>query len=351
MRNKGKRVLVVATSRNTQGGISSVVNAHENCAYWKEYNVERLETHTDGSKWHKFKVAFISFLRFIFIAPRYDLVHIHLSEITSTLRKVPFFIIAKLYRKKTIIHFHSFDPQTTVNGKYKSVYKFLFSHADRVLVLSLSWKKWIKEYLGLSENIVVVLNPCLTPISPDIQKEKQPVVLYAGAINNRKGYKDLIRAFALIANQCSDWQLVFAGTGEIEKGKQLATELAISKQVSFPGWITGDEKRKAFSTASIFCLPSYAEGFPTAILDACSYGLPFITTPVGGIPDIIKHNEDGLLFEPGDIDTLSKLLFLLISDKQLREKLGAASLKLAQTTFSLQQIGLQVRSIYQELLK
>jgi len=351
MRNKGKRVLIVATSGKTQGGISSVINAHEDCAYWKEYNIERLETHTDGSKWKKLRIALFAFLRFIFIAPRYDLIHFHLSEIASTLRKVPFFMVAKLYRKKTIIHFHSFDPQTTVNGKHKSVYKYLFSHADKVIVLSLSWKKWIKEYLGLSENIVVVLNPCITPISADIQKDRLPVILYAGAINDRKGYKDLINAFGMIANKVPDWKLILAGTGEIEKGKQLATELCISSQVSFPGWVIGTEKNALFATASIFCLPSYAEGFPTAVLDACSYGLPFITTPVGGIPDIINHNENGLLFEPGDIDTLSQLLFQLISDEVLRKRLADASLELAQTTFSLQEIGQQVRSIYQELLQ
>lgn len=344
-----KKILIVATSAKTQGGISSVINAHKRCSYWNEYTIKWLETHIDGNKFQKLLIAISRFFQFIFIAPAYDLIHIHLSEPPSTLRKFPFFLFAKIYRKKTIIHFHSFDPQTTINSRFKSLYKFIFSHTNKVIVLSESWKRWIQEYLGLSENIIIIHNPCTTPIATK-SGDKKPIILYAGAINNRKGYKDLIQSFSKISHQCADWTLILAGTGEIAEGERLVAKLGLSNRVFFPGWVRGEKKESLFLSASIFCLPSYAEGFPMAILDACSYGLPFITTPVGGIPDIITHGENGLLFQPGDIDSLTKELLLLITNESLRNKLGSASLKLARTTFCLEEIGKEVNVLYNELL-
>lgn len=74
----------------------------------------------------------------------------------------------------------------------------------------------------------------------------------------------------------------------------------------FLGWVSGEAKDNAFKEAMIFCLPSYAEGFPMSVLDAWSYGLPVITTPVGGIPDVAQDGVNMLLFNPGDIDMLAK---------------------------------------------
>jgi len=350
MNNNRKKILIIATSSKTQGGISSVINAHQNCDYWNNYDIQWLETHTDTNLLNKLLIALIRFFKFIFIASSFDLIHIHLSQPPSAFRKFPFFLVAQAYRKIIIVHFHSFDPQTTINSRYKPLYKYIFSHADKVIVLSELWKKWIQKYLSLSKNIVIIHNPC-TATASTTHHQKQPFILYAGALNERKGYKDLMKAFHKISNQCPDWNLVLAGTGEIEEGKRIALKLGLADRIHFPGWIVGEEKNSFFSTAGIFCLPSYAEGFPMAVLDACSYGIAFITTPVGGIPDIIIDGENGLLFEPGNIDALAEKLLLLIKDEFLRKKLGKASLHLAQTTFCLQKIGEEMNSLYKELLK
>lgn len=344
------RVLMVATSRKTKGGITAVLKAYEGSPFWRDFHVKWLETHADGNKFHKLLWAIRSYFLALFLIPRYNIIHIHLSEVPSALRKTPFFILSKIYRKKVIIHFHSFSPKTTIGGPYKKLYFFLFSKADKIIVLSQSWKRWVNEYLSLSKHVEVVYNPCeeIEDISPMVKKEN--IILYAGALNERKGYKDLIKAFHKLAKKNPTWKLVLAGNGQISEANKLAKTLSIDGQVETTGWITGKEKDQLFRKARIFCLPSYAEGFPTAILDACSYGIAFITTPVGGIPDIITDKKEGLLFAPGDIDRLAGCLQKLINDVLLRDKLSLAAKELSNTIFNLKSTDCRIRKIYDDLL-
>lgn len=350
MEDMKKKVLIVATSRKTQGGISSVVKAHEKCSFWVDYKCRWLETHMDGSLLSKLAKAVTAYCLAILLIPQYSIVHIHLSEPPSALRKMPIFLLSKFYRKKVVVHFHSFSPETTINGKYNKLYTFLFTKADRVIVLSTSWKKWVNEAIPQVKNVEIVYNPCeeVSHILPDEQRED--IILYAGALNERKGYRDLITAFHSLASKYPTWILILAGNGQIVEANKYAASLNISDQIKTVGWISGQVKDSLFRKARIFCLPSNAEGFPTAILDACSYGIAFITTPVGGIPDIISDGRQGLLFQPGNITKLTECLDLLMSDKVYRERLSERAWELSQTAFHIDVTDQSIRKIYNELL-
>lgn len=206
-------------------------------------------------------------------------------------------------------------------------------------------EKYVNDTFHLGDKIQVIYNPCTTEILPE-KYTKQHIILYAGTVNKRKGYADMIKAFAKIASQYPDWKIVFAGNGEIDNGKKLAKELGIESQAQFLGWINGKDKDKAFKEASIFCLPSYAEGFPMAVLDAWAYGLPVITTPVGGIPDIAKDGENLLLFQPGDCDKLAIQMERLMTDETLRNHLIEQSIILSQTTFNIDTINKEIETLY-----
>lgn len=255
---------------------------------------------------------------------------------------------AKIWRKKVIVHFHAFSPDTTIRSKYKNIYKYLFGKADVVIVLSGMWKEYVNEVFHLSDKIRVLYNPCTAEVS-DKRYSKKKQILYAGTLNGRKGYNDLIKAFALISNDFIDWKILFAGNGEIEQGKDMSKRLGIEKQIVFLGWVNGEVKDKFFKEATIFCLPSYAEGFPMSVLDAWAYGLPVITTPVGGLPDIAKEGENLLLFNPGDIEMLAKQLKKMIEDEALRSHIAQESLKLAQTTFNIDIINKKLGEIYDDI--
>lgn len=84
---KSKKVLVVATSRKTRGGITSVVKAHETGEQWKKYHCRWIETHRDGVAWKKRANLINVFAQFAFFIPFYDLVHIHTADASLATRK------------------------------------------------------------------------------------------------------------------------------------------------------------------------------------------------------------------------------------------------------------------------
>lgn len=343
------RVLVVATSRKTRGGITSVVKAHETGEQWKKYHCRWIQTHRDGFAWRKLLYLFTALLEYLVLLPWYDIVHIHVATTQSARRKKIFFELAKIMHKKTIFHFHPSNEKFLYESANKSLYRNLFSRADLVLVLSEQWRRWIKEALGLTEHIEVLYNPC--PIVERKPELKQNEILFAGTVIPRKGYADLIRGFAKIASKHPDWKVVIAGNGEIDKAKAIAKECGIENQVVFLGWVNGHAKDLAFQRASIYCLASDGEGFPMGVLDAWAYGIPCVVTPVGGLPDIVIDGENALVFPVGDVDILARQLERMISDNGLRNRIAQASLELAHTTFNVKNLNHALEGIYSKLLK
>lgn len=340
------KVLVVATSRKTRGGITSVVKAHEMGEQWKQFHCRWIQTHIDTNSMAKICYFIKAFLLFIILLPFYDLVHIHLAAVN---RKIPFVFLTKLFGKKLIIHLHFPEASTTLYDKrLSSRYYWCMKKADVVVVLSYQWKKLIENLFPDINKLIVIYNPCPKVIR-NLDEKTDKYLLYAGIISHRKGFDDLIKAFAKVHKQCPGWRVVFAGNGEIDNAKQLAKMNGIEKECVFLGWVSGKDKEIVFQNASAYCLPSYAEGFPMGVLDAWAYGLPVITTPVGGLIDVLKPDVNALVNEPGDIDALAENI-KKITDSQLRRELSIHSIELAESIFSVRQICKQIGEVYKGLL-
>ena len=313
------KVLVIATSRKTRGGITSVVKAHETGEQWKKYHCRWIETHRDGNSIRKLWYLGTALVEYICLLPFYDIVHIHLATTQSAKRKKMFFYLAKWLSKKVILHFHPSNEKFLFEPMNSKLYRKLFSKADLVLVLSEQWRCWIKMALGLSNHIEVLYNPC--PIVNRRDDLRKNHILFAGTIISRKGYETLIRGFARIAQEHSDWKVIFAGNGEIANAMKIVECCGIQNQVEFLGWVTDKDKEKVFQEASVYCLASDGEGLPMGVLDAWAYGIPCVVTPVGGIPDIVVDGENGLVFSIGDVDGLANKLRMIISDRTLRKNI------------------------------
>lgn len=340
-------VLVIATSRKTRGGITSVIKAHQTGEQWQKFHCKWIETHRDGNPIRKLWYLFSAILQYLFLLPFYDIVHIHIATTQSAKRKQLFFYPAKWMKKKIIFHFHPSNEKFLFEPYNQKLYKKLFSQADLILVLSEQWKKWLEESLGITEHVEVLYNPC-----PRVNRRediRENNILFAGTIIPRKGYGDLIKAFAKIAKKYPNWKIIFAGNGEIENAKKIASEYGISNQIVFPGWINGKKKEETFQKASIYCLASDGEGFPMGVLDAWAYGIPCVVTPVGGIPDIIKDEVNGLIFPVGDIDTLASKLEKLITNKDLRTKIVKETDKYVNNEFNVSSINQKLGQIYSNL--
>jgi glycosyltransferase involved in cell wall biosynthesis len=345
-----KKVIVVATSFKSKGGINSVIISYTKTKLWIDWECYWLETHSDKSKIQKLFILLKGLIKFVLIIPKYSIVHIHLSEPYSALRKFLFLKIACIFKKRIIIHFHSFSPETTISGKFQSVYYKLFSLADKILVLSSVWKFWIiRKWPELTDKIDILYNPCPS-INFENNIKKSRIILYAGELNSRKGYNDLINGFAKVASRNNEWKLVFAGNGDIEKARRMALDLNIENQVVFKGWVSGSDKDELLRNASIFCLPSYAEGFPMSVLEAWAYYIPVITTLVGGLSDIVIDGVNALVIKPGDIDQIAIAIEKLIQDVNLRDHICNGGLLLSNSIFNLEEKCKQLDLIYSSLL-
>lgn len=347
------KVLVVATSRMTRGGITSVIRAYESTPMWHKFRCHWVQTHRDGSSWRKILYFFSGIFDFLVRVPFYDIVHIHTADYGTQKRKRIFVWLAKLFKKKIVVHLHSSGPEYSIGGKYIGLYDYSFKVADRILVLSTQWRDIVvKNYNIDSKKVIVLYNPC--PLIPklsslDSVNQKNKYILFAGTLTRRKGYEELIKAFAKIASQNPEWQVWFAGNGEIEKAKKLAKDLTIYSQVKFLGWVSGSEKDTVFRNASIYCLPSYSEGFPMGVLDAWAYHLPVVSTPVGGLPDVAVNGKNILLFTPGDINALSLALNSLITNTLLYKRICIESANLAEYKFNVFNITKELENIYNSL--
>ena len=100
----------------------------------------------------------------------------------------------------------------------------------------------------------------------------------------------------------------------------------------------------------VFVLPSYNEGMPLAILEAMSYGVPIISTNVGGIPTLVENGVNGFIISPGDILHLENSLRLLISDVDLRQRMSDNNYNKIKSEYSIENNMKKIHKIYQDLI-
>lgn len=342
------KVLIVGTSKYTRGGITAVIKTQQRGEQWNRFHCKWIGYHVDRAAWIKVLYYAYAIVCYCLYLPFYQIVHYQFSLQTDAKRSYYFFKIAKLIGKKTIIHLHCGDQLPEI---WSPMYEEMFTKCDMALVLSPSIKRKVEEYIGTNHRVEVLFNPCPTigQITPFEKREKE--ILFAGTLNSNKGYADLICGFAKIAQKHPDWKVVFAGNGQVEQAKALVQSLGVENQCQFLGWVNGEQKDAAFRRASVLCLASYQEGFPMAVLDAWAYGVPVVSTPAGGLIDIIQEGKNGLLFEAGNIDQMAEKLDRIISDDTLRKNIGGESRMLAYTTFNINTINNQLGDLYEELSK
>ncbi|WP_293091832.1 glycosyltransferase family 4 protein [Moorena sp. SIOASIH] len=257
-----------------------------------------------------------------------DLIHVHFSQRSSTIRKMILMLIALAFHVPVVLHAHGSQYHLFYNGLpqwAKRIISSLFRQSAYLIVLSQSWKNFYQSSFGLkAEQVVILPNPVEFPSKiPERTSCNQIMLVFLGQIGQRKGVFDLIRAFAsLPAEQKACSELIIAGDGEVEQACKLVESLDLGDYIKVPGGIDSGQRDALLAKADIFILPSYNEGLPMAMLEAMGWGLPVITTPVGGIPELVVHGDNGLLVKPGEIPELSMAMQTLINDQALRLSLG-----------------------------
>ncbi|MFP7171622.1 glycosyltransferase family 4 protein [Terribacillus halophilus] len=347
---------MVGSSPNVKGGITTVINHFRNNKFSNDVKITFLSTYVESTKIKMMSYYIFSLFKLIFLLlfKNIDVVHIHMSERGSFVRKYFIFTLSKTFNKKIIIHMHGaeFHEFYVSSSKFlkKCIVKLL-KDSDIVIALGNQWKKRILD-IEPDTNIKVLKNAVDIPMLPKKVKVNTIHVLFLAVLIKRKGIVDLVHAASkLVGNLYDKYNIVFdiggSGAEEMEV-KELVNKLGLSENFKFHGWIGNAKKKELLSKADIFVLPSYNEGLPMSILEAMSYGLPIISTNVGSIDEAVISGENGYLISPGNIEELSKAIEKIITDNQFIT-MGNKSYSYALTNFSNEQYFKKVEQMYLEL--
>jgi glycosyltransferase involved in cell wall biosynthesis len=323
------KVVMLGPELKQMGGIATVENLILNHAP-SDVEIHHIPTHNDGSVALRVRLFANAIWQSIlqFSTADVEAVHIFLSQRGSAVRNAILTLIARAYRKPVIIHaqsseFHVF--YDSLPGVGKLLLRSIFRQCAYFIALSESWKKYYTQSLKLEDTQAVVLpNPVQLPAHvPDRSSSETATFLFLGRIGQRKGAFDLIRAFAALPEELkTQAHLFMAGDGEVEKARSMVQELNLGQCVTILDWLNPEQRDTYLAKADVFVLPTNNEGLPLALLEAMGWGLPGITTPVGGIPELVTSGQDGILVEPGNVEQLSQAIQSLIENKELRLTLG-----------------------------
>lgn len=286
--------------------------------------------------------------------PGVMLVHIHFSKRGSTMRKVLLAWMTVRAGQPLILHAHSgsFDrffgalplPAQRLIGH-------VFGRADRVIVLSRHWRDFYVQKVGLdSRRIVILNNPVAVPATvPERAGRAQVQLLFLGRISGHKGAFDLLQAYAALPEALRlRTRLVFAGDGEVEALRVQAQ--AFGRAVEVHSWVGAEQRDALLESSDIFVLPSYYEGVPMAMLEAMAHGLAVVSTRVGGIPEVIQDQHEGLLIAPGEPAQLREALTCLIESESRRLAMGRHARQRAQG-FDAHRYAARLLGVYEQVLQ
>ena len=336
-----RSVLMVGTSPNVRGGISTVVRGYHSGGLFDRFDIRYVPTHRDGTAAQKAVAAlkgYATLLRLLFTADA-PLVHIHLSSRASFWRKSIVCAMTGLRRRPYVLHVHGSEFSKFYHQECGAFSKWIvrrvLERAALLLALSGQWSDELKR-IAPRAKIQTLPNAVHLHEVPSGPAPEAPLrILFAGRIGARKGTFELLRAFARLAPDYPSATLVCAGDGEGEELMQLAGALAVTKRVECPGWLSPEQMAGELSRATLFALPSHNEGVPMALLEAMSRSLPVLTTPVGGIPEVIENDRNGLMVPAGDVDAIEAALRRLLQSTAERARLGAAARATIAERFSL----------------
>lgn len=259
-------------------------------------------------KRNHFKI--VSYLRaylcFLFVLPKYDTVYIFYPTNFHYLG-----FIAKMFGKKFGLYIRG---QIGIDSK---VSKWLYRIAD-ISLTEPGLAKTVTDCGGKADTIRPMIKLSQKDVVIDrIYCPTKLKILFLGRIEFDKGLRELLQAIAKLRDDNNtNFHLDIVGDGNhVIELKQLCSMLSLEELVTFWGNQSGSLNIKRFFTQSdIYVLPSYHEGFPRTLYEAMAYGTPIITTFVGGIPYIMRANENCLEITPKSVDSIYETIKLVLRD-------------------------------------
>lgn len=214
--------------------------------------------------------------------------------------------------------------------KIKTIYSPRIYNDENKITFSESEKTEIRTELG---------------IKPD-----EKIISLIGRLSGEKGHEIFIKAAELIAEKRKDLKFVIIGEGELyEYIKKLISERNLKDYFVLSGF--KDNIKKYIASSDLIIVPSGLEGMGSIIIESCALKKAVIASDVGGIPEIIRNNETGLLFKSGDFSELAEKIMYLIDKYDLIENLALNCYNEVVKKFDAKAVASETSAYYLELLK
>jgi glycosyltransferase involved in cell wall biosynthesis len=210
---------------------------------------------------------------------------------------------------------------------------FAFKTATHMLPCSTAAKKDLMDYYHTKASKTFVF-PNALPDTGIRNESCNKKIGFLGRLDRSKGVDVLIQAFAEVVKEIPEAVLEIAGMGKTENAlKQMVCLLNIENYIFFKGAIHYTEVLKFLSSVCFLVVPSRSDNLPTVALEALSVATPVIGSKAGGIPDIIIHDFNGLLFENENIEDLSNKMTDLLKNKNRRDSMAINARKIFEEKY------------------
>lgn len=234
--------------------------------------------------------------------------------------------------------------------------------ADKVIAISKDIGNLIRDHHSIPKQWIE-----LCPLGIEVPDENLLVkegdekalnVLFVGRLEKRKGVETLFRAMPEVLEKVPDTQFYLVGKdtnnapdgGSYKKYLLKSLNKKYHKNVKFIGYVDDQELKTYYKNCDLFVAPSLYESFGLIFLEGMSWGKPVVGCNVGGIPEIVENNYDGLLIEPENKNELANAVLKLLTNKELRNTMGTSGRQKVETDFSTKKMAENSYEIYKKII-
>jgi glycosyltransferase involved in cell wall biosynthesis len=273
---------------------------------------------------------------------------IHVQSISAA---IPGLLSKFLLRKPYIIWAQGSDVYLP-DRLTKVISKIVLKNASIVIALSEDMKSKMTNICE-KDKIIILQNGIEPEKFRDFKREPnnniKKTILFVGTLRSVKGVNYLIEAMAIISTKLSTIDLLIVGDGpERAKLETLVKELNLQNCTHFEGKVSNEKIPEYMERADLFVLPSLSESFGIVNLEAMASGLPIVATNVGGLPEVVKNGENGLLVEPRNSKALAEKVLLLLDNIDLYNKISSINKENAKN-YSWDKIAEKLEAVYRRI--
>ncbi|OPY28791.1 MAG: putative glycosyl transferase [Methanocella sp. PtaU1.Bin125] len=295
---------------------------------------------------------------------RFDIIHLQNRYFVSFNATA---LYCRLRKKPFMMTIHNARPvgislPVTIGGLTYDwlIGRWPFAMADRIIAVS----KWVRgdiaKYRIDAGKIIPVHNGIdVSEFRPSAARNVRtqygigdaPMLMFVGRMITQKGIPYLIDAMPLVLKAHPEAKLFLVGRGSLLEGlKSKVASMRLEKSVIFSGYMSEEMLKEAYGTCDLFVLPSVWEVLPIAVLEAMSSGKPVVCTDAGGDREMVRDGVNGFVVPMRNPKALAEKINAVLSDADMRSRMGAASRRIAEEEFDWKLIAAQTKQVYEELL-